>query len=57
MPDDAEQDEAGEALKDEDVSRPEEIIDNEDADKEDNEGYFDCQILFSFSTSFSYWKS
>ena len=43
MPDDAEQDEAGEALKDEDGSRPEEIIDNEDADKEDNEGYFDWE--------------
>ncbi|MDD7154605.1 MAG: outer membrane beta-barrel protein [Candidatus Cryptobacteroides sp.] len=39
----AEQDEAGEALKAEDGSRPEEIIGNEDAEKEDNEGYFDWE--------------
>lgn len=43
VPDDAEQDEAGEALKDEDGARQEEIIDNEDVEKEDNEGYFDWE--------------
>ena len=43
VPDDAEQYEAGEALKAEDGARQEEIIDNEDVDKEDNEGYFDWE--------------